>query len=82
MRLLARGLKRREIAEQLHLSIHTVDRHIADSYVKLGVHNTASAATKLMEGNLLGLVVIRPPRNIGDDEKWMDPSIVNMRCSI
>ena len=45
LRLLSAGLHNRAIADQLSVSVHTVDRHIANIYLKLGVHNRVEAAT-------------------------------------
>jgi len=43
LRLIALGRTNREIAEDLVLSLRTVERHIADLYDKLGVRNRAEA---------------------------------------
>jgi DNA-binding CsgD family transcriptional regulator len=45
LRLLARGLSNADIAEQLHLSEHTVHRHIANIYRALDVGSRAAAAS-------------------------------------
>lgn len=42
--LVARGLSRREIAETLNLSIHTIARYIKDLYRKLDINSRAEAA--------------------------------------
>lgn len=44
IRLIARGLSNTEIAEQLHLSKHTVHRHIANIYSALDLGSRAAAA--------------------------------------
>jgi DNA-binding NarL/FixJ family response regulator len=44
LRLLARGLTNAEIAAALHLSEHTVHRHIASIYSALDLSSRASAA--------------------------------------
>lgn len=44
LRLLAQGLSNHEIAEQLHLSEHTVHRHLANIYTTIGVGSRAAAA--------------------------------------
>ena len=43
--LLADGLTNREIAERLVLSVHTVERHVANAYRKIGAHNRAEATS-------------------------------------
>ena len=45
LRLLARGLSNQQIAEQLILSVYTVNRHTQSIYTRLGV-TTRSAATR------------------------------------
>jgi DNA-binding NarL/FixJ family response regulator len=40
---LAEGAGRREVAEQLHLSAHTVRTHMQNLMAKLGVHSTLEA---------------------------------------
>ncbi len=44
LRLLARGLSNPEIATALHLSEHTVHRHVANIYTTLGLGSRAAAA--------------------------------------
>ena len=41
--LLAGGRTNREIAETLVLSVHTVERHLANAYRKIGARNRADA---------------------------------------
>jgi len=43
LRLLAGGKTSREIGEELYLSVRTVERHIADVYLKIGAHGRADA---------------------------------------
>lgn len=45
----ARGLKNREIAEQLFMSPKTVEAHLSRTYRKLGVHSRAELVTRLAE---------------------------------
>ena len=45
LRLLADGRTNREIAARLVLSVHTVERHVANAYRKIGAHNRAEATT-------------------------------------
>jgi len=42
--LLATGKSNAEIADALYVSIHTVERHVANMFLKLGVRNRAEAA--------------------------------------
>ena len=51
LRLLADGLVKKEIAEQLGLSVHTVSTHLRAVYGKLHVStNTGAVAKALREG--------------------------------
>jgi DNA-binding NarL/FixJ family response regulator len=43
VRLVAAGQSNREIADELVLSIRTVERHIANVYAKAGIHSKAQA---------------------------------------
>jgi len=43
LRLIALGRTNREIADELVLSLRTVERHVADLYTRLGVRNRAEA---------------------------------------
>ena len=42
--LLAHGRANKDIAASLGISVHTVERHVAHVFGKLGVHNRAEAA--------------------------------------
>jgi DNA-binding CsgD family transcriptional regulator len=44
LRLVARGCRNQEIAEQLFISVETVRWHLRSLYGKLGVHDRLSAA--------------------------------------
>ena len=44
LRLLAEGRTNREIADALVLSVHTIERHLANAYRKIGARNRADAA--------------------------------------
>jgi DNA-binding CsgD family transcriptional regulator len=44
LRLVASGMSNRQIAEELVLSIHTVERHVQNAYAKIGARNRADAA--------------------------------------
>ena len=39
------GKHNREIADALGVSVHTVDRHLANIFSKIGAHNRVEAAT-------------------------------------
>jgi DNA-binding NarL/FixJ family response regulator len=43
LRLIAAGLSNKQIAADLYLGVRTVERHIANIYLKIGVHNKAEA---------------------------------------
>lgn len=43
LRLLATGAANKQIARELHISVHTVERHVANLYAKIGVTNRAAA---------------------------------------
>jgi DNA-binding CsgD family transcriptional regulator len=43
LRLIARGLSNLQIADELVLSVRTVERHITNLYAKIGVHSKAQA---------------------------------------
>jgi DNA-binding CsgD family transcriptional regulator len=52
--LVAEGLSNREIAERLIVSEHTVHRHVANIYTRLGVSSRAAAVAVAAERGLLG----------------------------
>jgi DNA-binding NarL/FixJ family response regulator len=43
LKLVASGLSNKEIAQELSLSVHTVQRHIANTYGKIGARGPADA---------------------------------------
>jgi DNA-binding CsgD family transcriptional regulator/pimeloyl-ACP methyl ester carboxylesterase len=45
LRLVSSGKHNREIADALGVSVHTVDRHLANIFTKIGAHNRVEAAT-------------------------------------
>jgi DNA-binding NarL/FixJ family response regulator len=52
LRLVAHGKTNKEIAAQLVLSVHTVERHIQNAYRKIGARNRADASTYVARVNL------------------------------
>jgi DNA-binding CsgD family transcriptional regulator len=48
--LIAQGATNRDVAEQLHLSLHTVKTHVHNAFAKLGIHSRAQL-TRLMRGS-------------------------------
>jgi DNA-binding CsgD family transcriptional regulator len=47
--LIAQGVTNRDVAEQLHLSLHTVKTHVHNAFAKLDI-NTRAQLTQLMHG--------------------------------
>lgn len=47
--LLAKGLIKKEIADQMGVSYHTVDTHVRNIYAKLKVHNLSGAVAKAIQ---------------------------------
>jgi DNA-binding CsgD family transcriptional regulator len=54
LRLLARGLTRREMADRLYLSEHTVRHHLEHIYAKIDVGTRVGATLFAIENDLLG----------------------------
>ena len=52
---LAAGMTNRQIAEELFLSVRTVDRHTARIYEKLGVSSRAAAASEFERARAAGV---------------------------
>ena len=52
---LAQGFTNEEIANKLHISVHTVKAHLEAIYDKLGVSNRVQAAIKAVLSNLIDL---------------------------
>jgi DNA-binding NarL/FixJ family response regulator len=52
LRLLAHGARNKEIAEQLVVSVHTVERHLANIYMKISARNRAEATAYALGANL------------------------------
>jgi DNA-binding NarL/FixJ family response regulator len=53
LRLVAAGESNAEIADGLVLSVHTVERHVANIFAKLGAHNRAEAAAVAVREGLV-----------------------------
>ena len=58
LRLIAMGRSNREIADELVLSIRTVERHISNLYAKLGVDGRTARAAVTAHAFRLGLVAV------------------------
>lgn len=61
--LLARGLQTKQIARVLGISVKTADRHIQNSYAKIGISTRAAATLFAMEHGLVSwgeLPIVRP----------------------
>ena len=52
LELMANGLIKKEIADQLDLSYHTVDTHLRNIYTKLHVHSRTGAVAKAIKERL------------------------------
>jgi DNA-binding CsgD family transcriptional regulator len=48
--LIAQGVTNRDVADQLHLSLHTVKNHVHNAFAKLGI-NSRAQLTQLMRGS-------------------------------
>ena len=53
LRLVAKGLTDREIADELFVSTHTVSHHLRGVFAKTGTRNRTAAAAAARERNLL-----------------------------
>jgi LuxR family maltose regulon positive regulatory protein len=53
LRLIVAGMRNQEIADHLFISLHTVKRHIANAYSKLGVTHRTEAVARVNELKLL-----------------------------
>jgi len=53
LRLIVAGMRNQEIADYLFISLHTVKRHIANAYAKLGVTHRTEAVRRANELKLL-----------------------------
>ncbi|MGH2584298.1 MAG: ATP-binding protein, partial [Dehalococcoidia bacterium] len=61
LRLLPAGLTNNDIADRLVLSAGTVQRHLANIYVKIGAHGRAQAAAYAVSHGLTAADVLPPP---------------------
>jgi ATP/maltotriose-dependent transcriptional regulator MalT len=50
---LVEGLSKKQLAEKLFLSFHTIDMHMRGIYAKLQVHSRSGAVAKALKENLL-----------------------------
>jgi DNA-binding CsgD family transcriptional regulator len=48
--LISQGVTNRDVAAQLHLSLHTVKNHVHNAFAKLGINSRAQLA-QLMRGS-------------------------------
>ena len=53
VKILTEGLSKKQIAEKLFISHHTVDSHIRKIYDKLGVHTSCAAVAKVIKENII-----------------------------
>lgn len=53
LKLLVEGMSKKQLAEKLFLSYHTIDAHIRNIYSKLEVHSNRSAIAKALKENLI-----------------------------
>lgn len=61
--LLASGMTRKEVAAHLGISIHTVNRHMTEAYIRLGVQTATTGSHSMMEAfRVLGW--LRPPEGV------------------
>jgi len=56
LRLVARGLTNKEVAQKLEISARTVGHHLAHAYEKIGVTTRAGAAMFAMKNGIVGAV--------------------------
>jgi len=79
LRFIPDGWRRKEIAIQLNLSVHTVDFHLDNAYKKLRVHNGAEAVAKLLKENILSsdgnLEEVHKPNPSGNHRQKRKPMI-------
>jgi DNA-binding NarL/FixJ family response regulator len=49
--MVAQGASNKEVAEELYVTVHTVRKHLENTYRKLGVTNRTAAALRLRAGS-------------------------------
>lgn len=54
LRLVGEGLRNRDIADRLGISVNTVHRHVQSLLVKLGAHSKLQAVVTASRAGLLG----------------------------
>jgi DNA-binding NarL/FixJ family response regulator len=57
LRLMARGLSNQEIADVLVISVRTVERHVSNIYLKIGVSGKTARASAAAHAYQHGLIV-------------------------
>jgi DNA-binding NarL/FixJ family response regulator len=63
VKMLARGLQTKQVAQALGISVKTADRHVQNAYRKIGVSTRAAATLFAMEHGLVAwgeLPIARP----------------------
>jgi LuxR family maltose regulon positive regulatory protein len=60
LRYLPTNLSKREIAQELYVSVHTIKTHMKHIYAKLDAHNRLEAVRHARENGLLGLASRHP----------------------
>jgi DNA-binding NarL/FixJ family response regulator len=63
VKMLARGLQTKQVAQALGISVKTADRHVQNAYRKIGVSTRAAATLVAMEHGLVAwgeLPIVRP----------------------
>lgn len=68
LKLIAAGLKRKQVAGQLYVSIHTVKTHIERTYKKLEVHSAAAAVDKSVREGILHYRADGEPSDMAEQE--------------
>lgn len=56
----AQGLSTQQVADEMYITIHTVDKHLASCRQKLGAKNTAEAVYKAVKVGLICLLCVMP----------------------
>jgi DNA-binding NarL/FixJ family response regulator len=59
--LLDTGAPIKRVATELHISVHTVNQHVRQIYLKLAVHNRVTALNRARQLGLLLSVGVPPP---------------------